>query len=102
MNLFVIYFNLQWGRTPLLDAAQEGHTEVCKLLLEKGADVNRGDNVSTNAHSLVRTEASGCALQIIFVQSYVLTSSLLRRRSHVVWLLIGTSHRSHARYDSHI
>jgi ankyrin repeat protein len=37
----------QDGATPLYVAAQNGHLEVCKMLLDKGADVGKGMNVST-------------------------------------------------------
>jgi ankyrin repeat protein len=37
----------QDGATPLYASAQNGHLEVCKLLLDKGADVNKANNVST-------------------------------------------------------
>jgi ankyrin repeat protein len=36
----------QNGNTPLWVAAQNGHLEVCKVLLDKGADVNKANNVS--------------------------------------------------------
>jgi ankyrin repeat protein len=36
----------QNGSTPLYVAAQKGHLEVCKLLLEKGADVTKAREVS--------------------------------------------------------
>ena len=39
------YFH-QWGMTPLIYAAQYGHFEVTKLLLEAGADVGAKSNVS--------------------------------------------------------
>ena len=37
---------LQWGRTALLDASQEGRTDVVELLLSNGADVNATTEVS--------------------------------------------------------
>ena len=36
----------QWGNTALFAAANLGHIEVAKLLLDKGADVNLKDEVS--------------------------------------------------------
>ena len=35
----------QDGRTAIIQAAQDGHLEVVKLLLDKGADVNKADEV---------------------------------------------------------
>lgn len=34
----------KYGRTPLMMAAQNGHTELAKLLLSYGANINRQDN----------------------------------------------------------
>ncbi len=36
---------MQYGKTPLFKAASEGHLEVVRLLVEKGAEVNRADRV---------------------------------------------------------
>ena len=36
---------VQDGWTPLNDAASQGRTEIVKMLLEKGADVNASNNV---------------------------------------------------------
>ena len=44
VGLFV--FLLQSERTPLHFAAEGGHDEICKVLLEKGAQVDAQDNVS--------------------------------------------------------
>ena len=32
------------GATPLYVAAQNGHTEIAQLLIDKGANVNQADN----------------------------------------------------------
>ena len=32
------------GRTPLMIASQEGHEEIVRVLLERGANVNQGDH----------------------------------------------------------
>jgi ankyrin repeat protein len=37
----------QDGAMPLWIAAQEGHLEICKELVDKRADVNKADSVST-------------------------------------------------------
>ena len=36
----------QYGRTALMVAAYNGHTDIARLLLERGADVNLVDYVS--------------------------------------------------------
>lgn len=46
----------QPGATPLMLAAQEGHTEVIKALLESGADVNAKDSAGRNALMIVAEE----------------------------------------------
>ena len=38
--------HVQWGNTPLLRAAQEGHTEVACFLLENGSTIEEQNNVS--------------------------------------------------------
>ena len=43
-KLYVIYLP-QWGRTPLITAAECGKTDVVKVLSERGADLNTQDNV---------------------------------------------------------
>ena len=37
--------HVQWGSTPLLRAAQEGHAEVARFLLGNGSSVTEQDNV---------------------------------------------------------
>ena len=37
--------SLQYGRTPLLVAAENGHTDVVDILLKHGANVNTQDVV---------------------------------------------------------
>ena len=46
MDLMLTCVNMycQDGRTPLLRAADKGQTEIAKMLLEKGADVEAKDN----------------------------------------------------------
>ena len=38
--------HVQLGYTPLLKAAQEGHAEIARFLLESGSDVQEENNVS--------------------------------------------------------
>ncbi len=43
----------QYGRTALMKAANEGYTDIARLLLTKGASVNAIDKVDTE-HMLCR------------------------------------------------
>ena len=36
---------MQWGTTPLLRAAEKGHAEIVRFLLENGSDVEEQNNV---------------------------------------------------------
>ena len=38
--------SLQYGKTALMSASWYGHMECVKALLDKGAEVNKQDNVS--------------------------------------------------------
>ena len=46
VTYFIISLNEQWGKTPLLRAAVNGHAEVARFLLDSGSDVHEQDNVS--------------------------------------------------------
>ena len=46
LNSFIITFS-QNGLTPLIFAAQNGHNEAVKMLVQHGAGVNMQDVVST-------------------------------------------------------
>ena len=39
------HLTLQFGNTPLHDAARKGHHEVCNVLLQAGADVHSRKDV---------------------------------------------------------
>ena len=47
-----VYLSLQYGRSPLLVAASRGNVECLQLLLDKGADVNHQDMVSSFHHEM--------------------------------------------------
>ena len=47
-----IRFVVQWGCTVLMQAVDNGHTEVCRLLLDHGADVNVADSVRASKQSI--------------------------------------------------
>ncbi|MEN6545687.1 MAG: ankyrin repeat domain-containing protein, partial [Armatimonadia bacterium] len=55
------------GRTPLYQAAANGHTEIVELLLESGAQVN------------AKTDAGDTALGEATAQGHTETAALLRR-----------------------
>ena len=54
LTIFVYYYLLQSGRTPLHQAVVNGHTEVVKLLLDMSdVNVNRPNSVNcSNEHIL--------------------------------------------------
>ena len=59
-NLLILFVSyLQLGRTALIEASKGGWVEICRLLLEKEADVNLGEKVSRQMLQLLT--AAGCA-----------------------------------------
>ena len=44
--ILIKVFSSQYGTSPLKAAISEGHTETAKLLIDKGADVNKCDQVT--------------------------------------------------------
>ena len=59
--------HVQWGSTPLLRAAQEGHAEVAHFLLENGSNVKEQDNVGR-----LKGVLSSC-YHVMFLLEYVST-----------------------------
>ena len=53
----VHYVLLQDGQTALIYAASNGKLDICKLLLEKEADVNLKDEVGCNCHVILKVSA---------------------------------------------
>ena len=47
-----MYLSLQDGWSPLMEAISRGNVECLQLLLDKGADVNRQDKVSSFHHEM--------------------------------------------------
>ena len=47
-----MYLSLQDGRSPLLEVASQGNVKCLQLLLDKGADVNHQDKVSSFHHEM--------------------------------------------------
>ena len=48
-----VYLSLQYGRSPLMEAASRGNVKCLQLLLEKGADVNQQNKVSSFHHEMM-------------------------------------------------
>ena len=63
------FYNPQYHATPLHKAAINGHTEVCMILLGKGADVNAANEVSDYFAVLL--------VLCVFVRLYVYVSIVL-------------------------
>ena len=71
----------QLGRTALVVAALKGHTEIVKLLLEKGADVNIANTVSQNMslyvlHTVERN-GQGSILLYCIALHYVISYNMI-------------------------
>ena len=50
MNYILLFFLIVFlfyilKDTPLIEAARNGHTDIVRLLIENGADVNKGERV---------------------------------------------------------
>ena len=43
--MWVVLCTLQDGASPLLVAAEKGHIDVCRLLIEQGANINSQNKV---------------------------------------------------------
>ena len=48
VNIFSYFLCTQLGRTPLLLACENGHSDVAQLLINKGASFDITDRVSYN------------------------------------------------------
>ena len=59
--LIKIFFS-QWGKSPLEAAFQGGYTETAKLLIDKGADMNKHDEVTgTHGHFILQFLSRCCS-----------------------------------------
>ena len=43
LYFFIVFLFYNLKDTPLSEAARNGHTDIVKLLIENGADVNKGE-----------------------------------------------------------
>ena len=74
---------MQWGKTPLLRAAEKGHEGVVRFLLENGSDVEEQDNVGGLKGVL---SCSDC--QMLFDVSWVLVV-VSQTQQNRKWCLAG-------------
>ena len=67
--LMMSLIKLQSGQTPLLVAANKGHTQTVDLLIQKGADVNKAEKVSLYRlrHHIIRA----CSFQNTLLHIYI-------------------------------
>ena len=64
-------------RTPLMNAAENGHTNCLKLLLRAGADVNKSDEFGTALKYAICSERYDCACSLIEAGANVNKGNLL-------------------------
>lgn len=66
-NAMADFFNLK-GTTALMRASQEGHSEISKLLINAGADVNKKNNEGMNALMLA-SQRGHAAMVLLLIKS---------------------------------
>ena len=66
IGLFIIFFNFQSKFTALILGARYGKTEVCELLLSKGANVNSQTKVNILPGYFVLCSVKNCKFRSLF------------------------------------
>lgn len=79
--------------TPLMFAAKYGHTDVMKLLIEKGADVSIIDNGGENALSLATKHGHIASVRLLFELGLANANSTDHWETPILTIAAGNGHK---------
>ena len=79
--------------TPLMLAARYGHTDVMKLLIEKGADVSIIDNGGENALSLATKHGHIASVRLLFELGLANANSTDHWKNPILTIAAGNGHK---------
>ena len=79
--------------TPLMFAARYGHTDVMKLLIEKGADVSIIDNGGENALSLATKHGHIASVRLLFELGLANANSTDHWETPILTIAAGNGHK---------
>ena len=79
--------------TPLMFAAKYGHTDVMKLLIEKGADVSIIDNGGENALSLATKHGHIASVRLLFELGLANANSTDHWENPILTIAAGNGHK---------